>query len=61
MEGKPSEINHGNVTPDLVRAERTKEPLPGGVTMAYAFQTAVLSLPAVRRLRFPDDKGEVVK
>lgn len=55
--GKPSEINHGNVTPDLVRAERTNEPLPGGVTMAYALQTTVLSLPAVRRLRFPDIKG----
>jgi CRISPR-associated protein Csb1 len=55
--GKPSELNHGNVTPDLVRAERTNEPLPGGVTMSYALQTTVLSLPAVRRLRFPDIKA----
>jgi CRISPR-associated protein Csb1 len=57
--GKPSEINHGNVTPDLVRAEKTKEILPGGVTMSYAIQTTVLSLPAVRRLHFPDIKGAV--
>jgi CRISPR-associated protein Csb1 len=27
--------------------------LPGGVTIAYALQTTVLSLPALRRLRFP--------
>jgi CRISPR-associated protein Csb1 len=56
--GKPSELNHGNVTPDLVRAEKSKEPLPGGVTMAYACQTTVLSLPALRRLRFPNDSGQ---
>jgi len=29
----------------------------GGVTMAYALQTTVLSLPALRRLRFPVDGG----
>ena len=57
--GKPSEINHGNVTPDLVRGERTNEPLPGGVTMLFALQTTVVSLPALRRLRFPDAKGVV--
>ncbi len=56
--GKPSEINHGNVTPDLVRAEKSIETVPGGVTMAYALQTIVLSLPAVRRLRFLDSKGK---
>ena len=43
-EGKPSEANHGNVTPTLA---------DGGVTMAYALQTTVISLPALRRLRFP--------
>lgn len=43
-EGKPSEANHGNVTPTFVE---------GGVTVSHALQTAVLSLPALRRLRFP--------
>ena len=42
--GKPSEINHGNVAPSLS---------DGGVTIAWAEQTSVLSLPALRRLRFP--------
>jgi CRISPR-associated protein Csb1 len=42
--GKPSEINHGNVAPSLSE---------GGVTIAWAEQTSVLSLPALRRLRFP--------
>jgi CRISPR-associated protein Csb1 len=68
---KASEINLGNVTPDLVRASdtvkvpktdveivRKGQPLPGGITMAYAVQTTVLSLPALRRLRFPDGSGE---
>ena len=44
--GKPSDINHGNVTPDIA----TK---PGGVTMAYALHTWTLSLTQLRRLRFP--------
>lgn len=43
-DGKPSEANHGNVTPSIVR---------GGVTIGKAVQTTVLSLPALRRLRFP--------
>jgi CRISPR-associated protein Csb1 len=43
-EGKPSEANHGNVTPSLAA---------GGVTISHALQTTVLSLPALRRLRFP--------
>jgi len=30
---------------------------PGGVTIASAEQTIVLSLPALRRLRFPDENG----
>lgn len=41
---KPSEINHGNIPPTLSA---------GGVTVDYAEQTAVLSLPALRRLHFP--------
>ncbi len=47
--GKPSAINHGNVTPTV-----SKEDEPGGVTIAEAVQTTVLSLPQLRRLRFPD-------
>ena len=50
-DGKPSEANHGNVTPSIS---------DGGFTIDYAEQTTVLSLPALRRLRFPikaDDKS----
>jgi CRISPR-associated protein Csb1 len=44
-EGKrPSEINHGNVTPTIT---------DGGFTISKAVQTTVLSLAAIRRLRFP--------
>ncbi len=53
-EGKPSEINHGNVTPTL-KEEKTKAFRHGGVTLEYATQTTVLSLPALRRLQFPID------
>lgn len=63
---RPSEINHGNV---LVKVESgTREtvdgdgviqsqrlPLKGGVTVDHALQTTVLSLTALRRLRFPVD------
>jgi CRISPR-associated protein Csb1 len=55
-EGKPSEINHGNVTPSL---KGDKGPNHGGVTFRYARQVAVLSLPALRRLRFPEASGAV--
>jgi CRISPR-associated protein Csb1 len=48
-DGKPSEANHGNVTPSIS---------VGGYTMDYAEQTTVLSLPALRRLRFPTKAGE---
>lgn len=47
--GKPSAINHGNVTPSV-----SKEDESGGVTISEAVQTTVLSLPQLRRLRFPD-------
>ena len=56
MEGKgkgklnPSDINHGNVAPS-----RSQE--NGGVTFDYAQQTTVLSLPALRRLRFKSAPG----
>jgi CRISPR-associated protein Csb1 len=53
-DGRPSEANHGNVTPSLSdRDKETKEYLAGGVTISKAEQTIVLSLPALRRLRFP--------
>lgn len=42
----PSEVNHGNIPPDVT---------DGGATLDYAEQTIVLSLPALRRLRFPVD------
>lgn len=44
--GKPSVINHGNVKP-------SQDAETGGVTIDYAEQVTVLSLPALRRLRFP--------
>jgi len=44
--GKPSSINHGNVTPSI-------DSEAGGVTIDFADQITVLSLPALRRLRFP--------
>jgi CRISPR-associated protein Csb1 len=43
-DGKPSEANHGNVTPGIT---------DGGFTVAVAKQTTVISLTALRRLRFP--------
>ena len=48
-DGKPSEANHGNVTPTISE---------GGFTIDYAEQTTVLSLPALRRLRFPAKPGD---
>jgi CRISPR-associated protein Csb1 len=49
---RPSEFLHGNIPPTIDLDERN-EPLRGGVTIDYALQTTVLSLPALRRLRFP--------
>ena len=43
--GRPSVINHGNVTPSIDSAA-------GGVTISEAVQTTVLSLAALRKLRF---------
>jgi len=53
-EGKPSEINHGNVTPSI--RDKNKNLNHGGMIIARATQTTVLSLPALRRLRFPVGK-----
>lgn len=44
---KPSEVNHSNIAP-------TRNEEAGGVTFDYALHTAVLSLPALRRLGFGD-------
>lgn len=43
-EHRPSEVNHGNITPSIGH---------GGFTISKALQTTVLSLTALRRLRFP--------
>lgn len=43
-DGKPSEANHGNVTPSIAH---------GGFTVKRAVQRTVLSLSALRRLKFP--------
>jgi CRISPR-associated protein Csb1 len=103
QQGRPSDINHGNIPPDLVRFDQKEvrkqsldrlpdilqdQPLrlsyklesrdgrlstdlsaersrirgnavkPGGVTMAYALHTWVLSLNQLRRLRFPAKNGK---
>ena len=42
--GRPSEANHGNVTPSIS---------DGGFTISKARQTTILSLAVLRRLRFP--------
>ena len=42
--GRPSEANHGNVTPSISA---------GGVVISKARQTTTLSLAVLRRLRFP--------
>lgn len=47
-DGKPSEANHGNVTPGVAS---------GGFTISDAKQTTVLSLATLRRLRFPLNGG----
>ena len=71
-QGRPSVINHGNVTPDYDfvknnnnqiqyetrindRGEvvRVRPRILGGFTISKATQTTVLSLAALRRLRFP--------
>lgn len=43
---KVSEINLGNIPPTINN-------LGGGVTIDYALQTTVISLPAIRKLHFP--------
>jgi CRISPR-associated protein Csb1 len=57
IQKRPSEINHGNITPSF--RDKNKKENHGGVTLEYAEQQTVLSLAALRRLRFP--VGGVVK
>jgi CRISPR-associated protein Csb1 len=55
---KPSEVNHGNITPSLKfkdKKTKTEKLNHGGVTVEYSEQQSVLSLAALRRLRFPVD------
>ena len=59
--GNPSAVNHSNVTPDIVTAERSSDPISGGVTIDFALRSAVISLPALRRLRFPVDGVQSVE
>ena len=49
-DGRPSEVNHGNITPSVTEVN-------GGVTFDYAQQITVISLPMLRRLRFPGIEG----
>ncbi len=42
----PSEVNHGNIPPTI-------DDNAGGVTISRAEQMTVISMPALRRLRFP--------
>ncbi|MGI8843807.1 MAG: type I-G CRISPR-associated RAMP protein Csb1/Cas7g [Gemmatimonadaceae bacterium] len=48
--GKPSSLLHGNIKPSI-------DSVAGGVTLDYAEQITVLSIPALRRLRFPKNVG----
>ena len=50
-DGRPSEINHGNIPPSI-------DAQAGGVTISEARQTAVLSLAALRRLRFAGESRD---
>jgi CRISPR-associated protein Csb1 len=52
-EGKPSEVNHGNVTPSI-------DSVGGGVTIDEARHTVVLSLAALRRLGFATGAEEAL-
>lgn len=46
--GRPSQVNHGNVTPSI-------DATAGGVTVERIVATTVISFAQLRRLRFPTD------
>lgn len=50
-EGKPSEVNHGNIAPSI-------DSVAGGVSIDEARHTVVLSLAALRRLGFTEGASE---
>lgn len=50
-DGRPAEINHGNIAPSI-------DGLAGGVTVSSARQTTVISFAALRRLKFVDVSRE---
>ncbi|PWV62286.1 type I-G CRISPR-associated RAMP protein Csb1/Cas7g [Plasticicumulans acidivorans] len=60
---KPSEFNHSNIPPTLDLADsdlptaKKGTPLRGGVSLDRAELCAVLSLPGLRKLRFPQEDG----
>lgn len=60
---KPSALNHSNIPPTLSVADdnytsvKKGEPIRGGVTLDRAELCAVLSLPGLRKLRFPQADG----
>jgi CRISPR-associated protein Csb1 len=49
--GRPSQVNHGNVTPSI-------DPKAGGVTADRIEATTVISFAALRKLRFPTDTDD---
>lgn len=51
---RPSEINHGNVTPTITDPDTG----PGGVTFREAVQATILSLTQIRKIRFPEAGGD---
>jgi CRISPR-associated protein Csb1 len=53
--GQPSILGLGQITPSFVNEDG--KPKPGGFTAREIRQMAVLSLPALRRLRFPEKPG----
>jgi len=53
--GQPSIVGLGQITPSFVNEDG--KPKPGGYTAREIRQIAVLSLPALRRLRFPEKPG----
>ncbi len=54
--GRPSQANHGNVTPAVV-SDDAGDSILGGFTISKAVQTTVLSLSVLRRLRFPASRS----
>jgi CRISPR-associated protein Csb1 len=61
VKAKPSDFVHGNIPPTIERDEYGHDSIRGGVTIHHAIQTTVLSLPALRRLRFRVREKETVE